>query len=281
MKSRKDAPKNARSGLQIFATRERRTNLVSALAEALRQEIADGRLQPGDRLPTESALGASAGVSRTVVREAVAALRAEGLVETRQGAGAFVLASASRSSWAGSIENATVEDILFVLELRLAIEVEAATLAASRRTAKDLEMLKQALDEFSRLRQEGGDTLQADAKFHEALAAATHNPRFVGCLKDLGEFAFPRRHLPASIRNTAASEDQLQIAEREHRAIYDAIAAGDGTIAAMAMRVHLGGSRVRYASLMRDQPADNVTHEQSETKLSKKQSGRPARAFGT
>jgi DNA-binding FadR family transcriptional regulator len=274
MSSRQELVKKPANGLQTFAVRERRTNLVGALTEALRQEIADGRLQPGDRLPTESALGASTGVSRTVVREAVAALRAEGLVETRQGAGAFVLAPTTRGNWAGNIENATVEDIISVLELRLAIEVEAATLAATRRTDKDLEVLKQALDEFSMLREQGGDTLRADAKFHEALATATHNPRFISCLKDMGEFAFPRRHLPPSIRNTAVSDDQLLLAEQEHRAIYDAIAAGDGTIAAMAMRVHLGGSRVRYASLMRERSSETTAEEPASAKRGKRKSSR-------
>ncbi|CAH1696691.1 Predicted D-glucarate or D-galactorate regulator, GntR family [Hyphomicrobiales bacterium] len=279
MSSHQQLAKKPENGLQNFAMRERRTNLVGALTEALRQEIADGRLRPGDRLPTESALGASAGVSRTVVREAVAALRAEGLVETRQGAGGFVLAPTNRGDWAGNIENATVDDIISVLEIRLAIEVEAATLAAMRRTEKDLEVLKQSLDEFSMLREQGGDTLRADAKFHEALAAATHNPRFISCLRDMGEFAFPRRHLPSSIRNTAVSDDQLLLAEQEHRAIYDGIAAGDGTIAAMAVRVHLGGSRVRYASLMRERPSETTPEEPAGARRGKRKGSRiPAKA---
>src|SRR3954471_17552606 len=79
--------------LQAFAGRQPRTNLVATVTETLRREIVEGRLKPGDRLPTDAALGASAGVSRTVVREAVASLKAEGFVETRQGAGAFVLAA--------------------------------------------------------------------------------------------------------------------------------------------------------------------------------------------
>lgn len=247
--------------LRLLPSRNRRTNLVEQLTDALRSEISSGNLRAGDRLPTESELGVSAGVSRTVVREAVAALRAEGLIGTRQGAGAFVLTPIPRMRWTNNIETATVEDILHVLELRLAIEVEAARLAAVRRTERDLEVLKSAIGEFSELRKRGEETIHADARFHEALAHATHNPRFLPFLKDLGEFAFPRRHLPASIRNTAASNDQLLLAEQEHRSIFDAIAAGDGTIAAMSMRVHLGGSRVRYAALMSEERKNDSSHQ--------------------
>src|SRR5690242_3328561 len=93
--------------LQAFAAREPRVNLVATVTDTLRREIVEGRLQPGDKLPTEAALGASAKVSRTVVREAVASLKAEGLVETRQGAGAFVLAAPKRLPAAGEVEAAT------------------------------------------------------------------------------------------------------------------------------------------------------------------------------
>ena len=143
--------------LQAFAAREPRVNLVATMADTLRREIVEGRLQPGDKLPTEAALGASANVSRTVVREAVASLRAEGLVETRQGAGALVLAAPKRLPATGEVEAATVDDIVAVLELRLAVEVEAAALAATRRDGIDLKALEAALAEFAVQRRKGGD----------------------------------------------------------------------------------------------------------------------------
>jgi len=239
--------------------RRPRTNLVAELTDTLRREILENRLSPGDRLPTESALGASAGVSRTVVREAVASLKAEGLVETRQGAGAFVLELPPRAGQP-RIEHATAEDILSVLELRLAIEVEAAALAAERRTEADLAALRQALADFDTARRAGNDGLEADANFHRALAAATQNPRFHQYLEELGEFAFPRRHLPEAVRDTMVLKDDLTLVAREHETIYEAVAAGDGATAARTMRLHLGGSRARYTARMRARaPAEPET----------------------
>lgn len=252
MRSRDGASARSQAVLQAFTSRERRTNLVTTLTETLRRQIFEGHLRPGDRLPTEAELGASAGVSRTVVREAVASLKAEGLVETRQGTGAFVLAPPKRLQVPGDIEKATLEDILYVLELRLAVEVEAASLAASRRGAADLAAMEKALDHFAAALEQGGDSVTADLRFHKALAEATRNPYFINFLDYLGEFALPRRHLTERLRKTADMEDHLDRVAKEHRAIYDAVAAGDTAMAAFTMRVHLGGSRARYSAAMRD-----------------------------
>ena len=106
-------------------------NLSGEVVERIAAEIRSGRLEPGARLPTEQELMAAMGVSRTVVREAVSALRAEGLVTTRQGSGAFVAADASRVPFRIDPEGlSSIGDVLDVMELRLAIEVEAAALAA-------------------------------------------------------------------------------------------------------------------------------------------------------
>ncbi|KAB2875677.1 MAG: FadR family transcriptional regulator, partial [Bauldia sp.] len=114
-------------------------NLTSELASRLSEEIVAGKLAPGTRLPTEHELMRSFGVSRTVVREAIAALRSEGLVETRQGSGAFVAADSRRRPFRIDPEGLeSVEQVLDVLELRICIEVEAAGLAAERRSTADI-----------------------------------------------------------------------------------------------------------------------------------------------
>jgi GntR family transcriptional regulator, transcriptional repressor for pyruvate dehydrogenase complex len=235
--------------LGIVEVPQRRTNLVSELAVKLKQEILEGRLQPGDRLPTELELSMSAKVSRTVVREAVASLRAEGLVETRQGAGAFVVNSAKKAFRPVDAELATAEDIIAVLELRLAIEFEAASLAANRRTEDDLAKLQMAMLQFSEARRQGLDTLESDLCFHRALAEATHNRRFVSSLSYLGEFAFPRRLVPEKSR-LALPASHLELADHEHQAIYKAIAAKNAPNAASAMRTHLAGSLERYSATL-------------------------------
>lgn len=239
----------AEAVLQAFTRRGPRTNLVASLTETLRRQIVEGYLRLGDRLPTEAALGISAGVSRTVVREAVASLKAEGLVETRQGAGAFVLSVPKRLPAVGKIEAATVEDIVAVLELRLAVEVEAASLAASRRDNSDLKAMEAAMAEFSLQRKRTGDSVGADIKFHRALALATKNPRFASFLDYLGEFAVPRRHLQDGIKTVGVDVEYLDLVEREHLAIYEAVRTKDSAMAAVTMRVHLGGSRSRYMAL--------------------------------
>src|SRR5258708_27790511 len=108
--------------------------LSRQLFEQLAGEIRSGRLAPGARLPTEQALTRAARVSRTVVREAVAALRAEGLVVTRQGVGAFVSAEPTRAPFRIEPERLqSLDEILNVMELRLGVEIESAGLPSQRR----------------------------------------------------------------------------------------------------------------------------------------------------
>jgi DNA-binding FadR family transcriptional regulator len=180
------------------------------------------------------------------VREAVAALKAAKLVQTRQGAGAFVLPPPPKSEFFASLSNGEVDDILAMLELRLAVEVEAASLAAVRRTDEELAALDRALENITK----GADYgIAADLDFHRILAGATKNPYFVRFLDFLGEFAVPRRH--GSSRpsdDDPRQQDYLSVIEREHRAIRDAIAMSDSNLAAAMMRAHLANSRNRYSA---------------------------------
>src|SRR5678815_3182012 len=104
--------------------------LSRGLFEQLAEQIKSGHLAPGARLPTEQALTRAARVSRTVVREAVAALRAEGLVITRQGVGAFVSAEPQHAPFRIEPERMqTLADVLNVMELRRGVGIESAGLA--------------------------------------------------------------------------------------------------------------------------------------------------------
>src|SRR3981081_3177983 len=101
--------------------------LSRRLSEQLAEQIKSGRFSPGARLPTEQELTRAARVSRTVVREAVAALRAEGLVVTRQGVGAFVSAEPHRAPFRIDPERMqSLDEVLNVMELRLGVEIESA-----------------------------------------------------------------------------------------------------------------------------------------------------------
>ena len=105
----------------------KRRSLAQELVTVLSEQIRDGLLKRGDKLPTESAIMEAHGVSRTVVREAISRLQAAGQVETRHGIGTFVLDTPSPSGF--RIDPATVvtlRDVLAILELRISLEVESA-----------------------------------------------------------------------------------------------------------------------------------------------------------
>src|SRR5271170_1655808 len=108
-------------------------NRTGEVVERLAAEIASGRFLPGARLPTEQQLTVALRVSRTVVREAVAVLRAEGLVETRQGVGAFVMGDVQRRPFRIDPDGLrSIAEVVQVMELRTGVEVEAAGIAAER-----------------------------------------------------------------------------------------------------------------------------------------------------
>lgn len=226
-----------------------RRNLVATVADRLRRAILDGDLKPGDKLPSEVALTREHAVSRTVIREAISSLRADGLVEPRHGVGVFVLGGQAPVS-AFQVETARISSIIEMLELRCAIEAEAAALAAARRSPAQEEAVHECYDDLSRLIADGRGTAEADFAFHLAIADATNNPRFREFLELMGQNVIPRSSLQAG-QQEATPAEYLQQIQAEHRRIADAIAARDEEAARHAMRVHLNGSQQRYRSLIR------------------------------
>src|SRR6266498_5214165 len=123
----------SRSSLSVIQPLPAPRSLTSELVARLTDDITSVKIPPGSRLPTEQELIAATGVSRTVVREAVAALRADGLVITRQGVGAFVPENARRPLRIDVDPLSPLRAVLDVMELRTGIEIEAAGLAAEDR----------------------------------------------------------------------------------------------------------------------------------------------------
>jgi GntR family transcriptional repressor for pyruvate dehydrogenase complex len=224
-------------------------NLTSELVRRLASEIRAGRLNPGDRLPTEQALMRQAGVSRTVVREAVSALRAEGLVTTRQGVGAFVTDPASRGQVRIAPEEmCSLADVLQVIELRIAIETEAAGLAAERRDLASMERIETAAVAFAAAVDAGESAVMQDLDFHRAIFAATGNGFFPRFLEFLGPILIPRQTVRTQMEG-AHRATYLRGVREEHARIAAAIVAGQPLAARSAMRRHLSASRDRYAQL--------------------------------
>ncbi|AYD01570.1 FadR/GntR family transcriptional regulator [Neorhizobium sp. NCHU2750] len=233
---------------------------ATQLSDTLRQAIADGQFPPGSRLPSEAQLTQTHGVSRTVVREAIAALRSDRLVEARQGAGVFVLqATPSPPPFnlsLGHIDLARVSSMIELLELRTAVEVESAGLAALRRSPAQEEVI---IDRHYAVRASldaNQPTSEADFALHLAIADATNNPRFREFLTMIGRNVIPR----AALRGDHDDADQsayINLLVEEHQAIVDAISDGDEEGAREAMRKHLRGSQLRYRNLLRAIREDN------------------------
>lgn len=222
------------------------------VVDGVSERIHNGELKPGDRVPPEPSLMQAFGVSRTVVREAMSRLQASGLVETRQGVGTFVLASAAPEPLlALGTRNVQVRQKLAMLELRISIEAEAASLAAVRRNDVHLAAMRSALDAFDTQRRAGDSTTEADFQFHVQIAAATGNEYFEEVLSNLGNATIPRPHTsnPPTAARFGEAQPMLEsgkaITQREHEAIFDAIRRSDAAAARAAMFMHLSNSRER------------------------------------
>lgn len=226
-------------------------NLTREIAERLAEEITAGKLLPGARLPTEQEMVAAMGVSRTVIREAVSALRAEGLVVTRQGSGVFVAPDADRRPFRLAFTGLpSLAEVLDVMELRASVEVEAAGLAATRGSAAAKRRVGQALAAIDAALRRGESAIDEDFAFHRAIAATTGNAQFPHFLGYLGRFIIPRQSIRVAAHRPEGQRAYLETFQREHAAIADAIIAGDGERARRAMREHLLNSHERYRQLV-------------------------------
>jgi GntR family transcriptional repressor for pyruvate dehydrogenase complex len=220
------------------------------IAERLAEQIVGGRLSPGAKLPSEQEMMQAMGVSRTVVREAVAALRARGLVTTRQGAGAFVSNDPRRQPYMIDPEGlGSLSSVVEVMELRMAVEAEAAAIAAERASAAQLRAIRQAQKLFSKAAVHGERGVNEDFAFHDAIAVATQNARFIEFLHFLGRLIIPRQSV-RTFEDADALRNYMRKIEQEHQAIFEAIAARTPNKARELMRRHLLNGRDRYRQLL-------------------------------
>jgi DNA-binding FadR family transcriptional regulator len=237
--------------------RRKPRSLALDLVEALGDRIRDGRLLPGDKLPTEAAFMGEFGVSRTVVREAISKLQASGLVQTRHGIGTFVVGLGDAAAFRVDPQQlATLRDVIALLELRIGIETEAAALAAQRRSPQNLAAMREALDQFTQAVEQGRDAVVADFAFHLEICRATQNAHFDGLLSALGSAVIPRSRLDPGGLPDADRLAYLRRVNAEHESILDAITAHDAEAARAAMRTHLANSRERRrrAAALSDSP---------------------------
>jgi DNA-binding FadR family transcriptional regulator len=237
----KSSPKNLALLQPLTAPRRLTTELVARLTA----DIVSGKLPPGARLPTEQEMIAATGVSRTVIREAVAALRADRLVVTRQGVGAFVADQVRRPYRVDFDESTPLREVLNVMELRTGVEIEAAGLAAERATPAQVRKIAERFVAIQAAIDRGENAVEQDFAFHCAIAEATGNPQFTHFLEYLGRFIIPRRTMWEN-GPPPARRAQLDTFQKEHRAILQAIEARSVRQARAAMQRHLLNSRRRY-----------------------------------
>lgn len=238
------------TGIDIKMFDLNRPALPLSVANAVRKEIIRGKLKSGDKLPTEQELAKMHGVSRVVVREAIARLRHEGLVMSRQGLGVFVTSPNSSNLLFLEPESlSSPEDFRHLYELRLVMETGAAELAARHCDAADLAEIEQSLRDMAKVTEDKAQFLAADVKFHGAISSASNNPFVVIFISFVGA------NLAESISVALKSLDlaaTARVSLREHEAIFDAIGARDPQGAAQSMKAHLQNSSRRLGLSVSD-----------------------------
>ncbi|GAA4482679.1 FadR/GntR family transcriptional regulator [Rhodococcus olei] len=213
----------------------RRNLLADQAADLLARRLEDGEWAVGTKLPGETTLAAELGVGRSTIREALRLLAGRGLLRARQGVGVHVERTTPAVTWESVLRGREIAD---VVEVRNAIEVEAARLAAGRVTRDDVADMRRALARRDEAFPVGDrEFVEADIAVHRAVVAAAHNP----VLSELFETFVPR--LTDAMTDMVAL---LGIRDRDpepdaddHRALVDAVAAGDADAAARISRAHL------------------------------------------
>ena len=220
-------------------------SLTDRITVTLREHIVGGKYAPGRQLPAGKDLSLAFGVSITVVREALSRLKADGLVASRQGKGVFVANDSKARPFRLVKSNGTQRAILEIFELRMGVEVQAASLAAKRRTTRDLNVMTKCLRAMEPSRKSFDKALLADLAFHRAIAEATRNPLIVSFM----EFLQPHLHESIALaRANSARRPETKIAAyQEHHEIFQAIEAQDQRRARTAVRRVLDGSLRRLS----------------------------------
>lgn len=219
-----------------------RPRLYEQVVSRLREHVASSGLHAGDRLPPERQLADRFGVSRASVRQAIAVLEVQGLVEVRHGGGTYL----RQETWSSE----PVDELLArqrrlpdVLDAREALETKTAELAARRRTDEDLGEIDGALTQMRAEVRAGHLGLDGDRRFHTAVTTAAHSALLTEFMQRIAEDIAESR--AESLRQPRRPQHSLD----QHVRIAEAIRAQDSRAALSAMRRHLRTvSRVRLLS---------------------------------
>lgn len=206
-------------------------------------QILSGTLMEGAKLPSEKTYCELFSVSRPIVRDALARLAVDGIVDTRQGSGSYLKHRPSKrlSDFAAPGD---LPKLLECIEFRIELEGTSATLAAERRSSSQLEDIATAFDRLKAEAEADFITPESDMAFHLAIAAATGNTFYIDAMKMVHDTTV--RLLRVSLGMTKTStQTRIQQVIDEHTEIYEAIATRDPVLAQASMRLHLARSRQR------------------------------------
>jgi GntR family transcriptional repressor for pyruvate dehydrogenase complex len=209
-----------------------RRRLYEQIAQQLIAHIRTSGLRPGDRLPPERELAGQLGVSRASLAQALVALEILGVVNVRHGNGAVIVSLLSDKQVVQAIQ-AHASRLPDIIEARAALEVKLASLAASRRTQEDLDAIEAALVAMADDIAAGGRGIEQDAAFHAAVTAAGHSSLLARLMHEISDLIVETR--VESLSQPGRPAQSLA----GHRAIADAIRAGDSAAAAAAMEDHI------------------------------------------
>ena len=207
------------------------------------EAILRGDFAPHNKLPTEEALSAQFGVSRPTVREALARLRSDGIIDSRRGAGSTVIRAPGTPVVAATPVK-SLADIERYYAFRSCVEMGAAAGAAEFRDADDLEALQQAFEALNNAMEGGESGADEDVRFHLAIARASHNPFFVTTIDTT---VAPIRQFIELARNATDKKSlaRVRTTQAEHQAIVDAIVRRSPGDAAEAIRIHILNAKRR------------------------------------
>lgn len=216
------------------------------VARRLLDLFTSGSIAPGTRLPPERQLAASLEVGRSAVREALAALEILGVVDVRPGSGTYLRGSMSELlpqslSWGVLLGS---RDTAELIEVRGALEIYAARLAAARMTPDALARLGAHLERMRTTSADLKHFVEADLQFHRELALATDNNVLLELLQVI------RSLLRVWVDRAVTEPSEVHDAIAEHTAVFEAISAGDGDAAASAMAAHMATAGKRLMPLV-------------------------------
>ncbi len=217
--------------------------LSDAVYERAVGDIASGLFPVGRKLPSEAVLADRYDVSRPVLRDALARMRADGLIVSRQGYGSEVVRLPG-TEVLSMAPTGTLADLMRAFEFRLALEGEAAALAADRRGERDLREMRLALKALDSHIQGGELGAESDIRFHNAVANATSNAYFRTALQSLSREMAKGIEIARTL-SLSISRERVRIVQDEHRKIFEHIVRREPELAREAMRSHLQNTRMR------------------------------------